>query len=173
MAVNRLPLVIGALIGIPLILFLALGFYHDPNVIESPLIGKPAPAFVLRDFAGGTVDFASLRGKPVVLNFWASWCQPCVAEHPLLVEAARRHAGRVHFVGVVPVEDTAEAVERFTRHLGAWGPAYHDADGKVSIAYGVFKLPETYFVTADGTIASKVAGPLDARSLEENLEAVL
>jgi cytochrome c biogenesis protein CcmG/thiol:disulfide interchange protein DsbE len=109
----------------------------------------------------------------VVLNFWASWCQPCVAEHPLLVEAARRHAGEVHFVGVVPVEDTAEAVDRFTRHLGKWGPVYHDADGKVSIAYGVFKLPETYFVAADGTIVNKVAGALDARSLEENLEAVL
>ena len=173
MAVNRVPLVVGAVVGIPLIVFLALGFRHDPNVIASPLIGKPAPAFVLRDFDGGAIDFASLRGKPVVLNFWASWCQPCVAEHPLLVEAARRHAGEVHFVGVVPPEDTADAVARFTRRLGEWGPAYHDADGKVAIAYGVFKLPETYFVASDGTIVHKVAGPLDRRALEENLEKVL
>jgi cytochrome c biogenesis protein CcmG/thiol:disulfide interchange protein DsbE len=173
MAVNRAPLIVGALIGIPLVVFLWLGFYHDPEVIESPLIGKRAPEFVLRDFTGGTVDLQSLRGKPVVLNFWASWCQPCVYEHPILVEAARRHAGEVHFVGVVPPEDTEEAVERFTRRLGAWGPVYHDADGKVSIAYGVFKLPETYFVTGDGTIVRKVAGPLDERSLEESLEATL
>jgi cytochrome c biogenesis protein CcmG/thiol:disulfide interchange protein DsbE len=171
--VNRIALVVGAVIAVPLVIFLALGFGHDPNVIDSPLIGKPAPEFVLRDFDGGTVDLASLRGKPVVVNFWASWCQPCVAEHPLLVEAAGRYREQVAFIGVVPSEDTAAAVERFTARLGKWGPAYHDADGKVSIAYGVFKLPETYFVSSDGRIVSKVAGPLDQQSLRANLEAVL
>ena len=120
--VNRVALVVGALIAVPLVVFLALGFRHNPEVIESPLIGKPAPEFVLRDFAGGAIDLASLRGKPVVLNFWASWCQPCVAEHPLLVAAAQRYGGEVAFVGVVPSEDTAEAVERFTQRFGKWGP---------------------------------------------------
>lgn len=171
--INRIALVVGALIAIPLLVFLALGFGHDPEVIESPLIGKPAPEFVLRDFGGATVDFETLRGKPVVLNFWASWCQPCVIEHPVLVEAAQRYAGEVAFVGVVPSEDTEAAVERFTHRFGKWGPVYHDADGRVSIAYGVFKLPETYFVSRDGTIVSKVAGPLDEQSLSTNLEAVL
>ena len=172
-SVNRVALVVGAAIAIPLLVFLALGFRHDPEVIESPLIGMAAPEFVLRDFDGGAVDLANLRGKPVVLNFWASWCQPCVAEHPVLVAAARRYAGEVAFVGVVPSEDTAAAVARFTRSLGQWGPVYHDADGRVSIAYGVFKLPETYFLSGDGRIVSKVAGPLDQRTLEANLEAVL
>jgi cytochrome c biogenesis protein CcmG/thiol:disulfide interchange protein DsbE len=171
--VNRVALVVGAAIAIPLVVFLALGFGHNPEVIESPLIGKPAPEFVLRDFSGGAVDFASLRGKPVVLNFWASWCQPCVAEHPLLVEAAGRYREQVAFIGVVPSEDTAAAVERFTARFGRWGPVYHDVDGRVSIAYGVFKLPETYFVSSDGRIVSKVSGPLDPQSLLANLEAVL
>jgi cytochrome c biogenesis protein CcmG/thiol:disulfide interchange protein DsbE len=171
--VNRVALVTGVAIAVPLVIFLALGFGHNPEVIDSPLIGKPAPEFVLRDFSGGAVDFASLRGRPVVVNFWASWCQPCVAEHPLLVEAAGRYRGRVAFIGVVPSEDTAAAVERFTQRFGEWGPVYHDADGKVSIAYGVFKLPETYFVSSDGKIVSKVSGPLDQASLRANLEAVL
>jgi cytochrome c biogenesis protein CcmG/thiol:disulfide interchange protein DsbE len=171
--VNRVALVVGIAVAVPLVIFLALGFGHDPEVIESPLIGKPAPEFVLRDFGGGAVDFASLRGKPVVLNFWASWCQPCVAEHPLLVDAADRYRDRVAFIGVVPSEDTATAVDRFTRRFGRWGPVYHDADGKVSIVYGVFKLPETYFVSSDGKIVSKVSGPLDDATLRANLEAVL
>jgi cytochrome c biogenesis protein CcmG/thiol:disulfide interchange protein DsbE len=171
--VNRVALVTGVAIAVPLVIFLALGFGHNPEVIDSPLIGKPAPEFVLRDFAGGALDFASLRGRPVVVNFWASWCQPCVAEHPLLVEAAGRYRGQVAFIGVVPSADTAAAVERFTQRFGEWGPAYHDADGKVSIAYGVFKLPETYFVSSDGKIVSKVSGPLDQASLRANLEAVL
>jgi cytochrome c biogenesis protein CcmG/thiol:disulfide interchange protein DsbE len=172
-AVNRTALVAGALIVVPLVVFLKLGLGHDPEVIDSPLVGRPAPSFVLRDFDGGAIDLAALRGKPVVVNFWASWCQPCVAEHPLLVEAARRHQGEVVFIGVVPPEDTAEAVSRFTGRLGRWGPAYHDTDGKVAIAYGVFKLPETYFVARDGTIVYKAGGPLDRRQLEEQLEALL
>jgi len=172
-SVNRKALVVGLLFVVPLIVFLRLGLDHDPEDIGSPLIGKPAPEFVLRDFDGGAVSLASLRGKPVVVNFWASWCQPCVAEHPLLVAAAQRYRGEVAFIGVVPSEDTAEGVDRFTRSLGRWGPVYHDADGRVSIAYGVFKLPETYFVSSDGTIVSKVAGPLDEQSLQANLGAVL
>ena len=134
---------------------------------------QPAPTFTLRSDSGEDVSLAELRGKPVVLNFWASWCQPCVAEHPLLVEAADRYREQVAFIGVVPSEDTAAAVDRFTRRFGRWGPVYHDADGKVSIVYGVFKLPETYFVSSDGKIVSKVSGPLDETSLRANLEAVL
>ena len=91
----------------------------------------------------------------MVLNFWASWCQPCVIEHPYLLRAAKHYEGRVSFIGVVPSEDREEAVNQFYSRFGSWGPAYHDSDGKVSIAYGVFKLPETYFIDAEGTIRYK------------------
>ena len=87
----------------------------------------------------------------MVVNFWATWCVPCVAEHPCWSTRHERYAGEVAFIGVVPRRTPRTAVDRFTRRLGRWGPVYHDADGKVSIAYGVFKLPETYFVSSDGT----------------------
>jgi cytochrome c biogenesis protein CcmG/thiol:disulfide interchange protein DsbE len=170
---NRIPLVIGSIIGIPLLVFLALGFQHNPDVIPSPLIGKPAPGFRLDSFEGESIDVEALRGSPAVLNFWASWCRPCVIEHPLLTAAAREYAGRVHFVGIVPPEDTAEAVDGFTSRFGAWGPTFHDHDGRVSIAYGVFKLPETYFLDSDGNIVYKHAGPLDPKTIQTTLESLL
>lgn len=171
---NRIVLLIGAIVGIPLLVVLALGFGHDPNIIESPLVGQAAPSFALEDFDGNTLRLADLSGKPVMLNFWASWCQPCVIEHPHLLAAARRYAGRVHFVGIVPPEDQEIDVDRFlARFGGAWGPTYHDADGKVSIAYGVFKLPETYFIDARGQIVYKHAGPLDPDTIDQRLGELL
>jgi len=164
---------IGALLGTPLLIFLALGFGHNPNVVESPLLGKPAPGFVLSDFSGNSLSSESLSGKPIVLNFWASWCRPCVVEHPYLVAASRRFEGRVHFVGVVPSEDNEEAVLRFVDRLGSWGPALYDEEGKVSIAYGVFKLPETYIIDSEGVITEKVAGAINPNSLVHSLENLL
>ncbi|MEE2775853.1 MAG: redoxin domain-containing protein [Acidobacteriota bacterium] len=170
---NRLPLIIGAVIAVPMIVFLALALDINHDVIESPLIGKPAPGFVLDSFEGDSIELGELEGTPLVVNFWASYCQPCVYEHPLLTAAARDLTGSVNFVGVVPPEDTAEAVDRFTSRLGAWGPTYYDSDGRVSIAYGVGKLPETYFVDAAGTIQHKHAGPLDPQTLATALEKIL
>ena len=170
---NRTPLIVGAILGIPLLVFLALGLGHDPDVIESPLLGKAAPEFVLDSFEGERLDLRSLEGQPVVINFWASWCQPCVYEHPLLAAAAQKYEGQIRFVGIVPPEDHTEAVDRFTARLGAWGPTYHDRDGRVSIAYGVFKLPETYFLDSGGVITYKHAGPLDPASLRRALESIL
>lgn len=170
---NRLVLLVGGLITIPLLVFLALGFGHDPNVIESPLIGKPAPAFALKGFEEGALSSADLAGKPAVINFWASWCRPCVFEHPHLVAAARDYAGRVAFVGIVPAEDTVEAVGAFERQLGRWSPALWDRDGKVSIAYGVFKLPETYVIDSSGVILKKYAGPIEPDDLRRTLDGLL
>ena len=170
---NKRILIVGTLITIPILVLLKLGLDHDPNVIESPLIGLEATQFALADFEGQVVDLTDLRGKPIVLNFWASWCQPCVYEHPHLVRASREYAGRVHFVGVVPSEDKQDAVDAFQRRLGIWGPALHDRDGKVSIAYGVFKLPETYFIDREGVIREKVAGPVHPDSLRASLEGLL
>ena len=114
---NKKVLFIGSLITVPLLVLLGWAFEideageivlrHDPNVVESPLVGKAATMFALEDFQGTRVDLGDLRGRPIVLNFWASWCQPCFYEHPYLVAFSREYEGRIHFVGVVPPEDEA------------------------------------------------------------------
>ena len=87
--------------------------------------------------------------------------------------AAARYGDRVHFIGVVPPEDTPEAVAAFQRRFGDWGPTLYDSNGKVGIAYGVFKLPETYLIDANGIIREKVAGALQPEPLRESLEKLL
>src|SRR6266508_3265361 len=87
---------------VPVVLLLSFGFGRDPRAIASPLIGKPAPSFALTTIDGQQLSSASLRGRPYVLNFWASWCIPaCVEEHPVLMEAQRRYGDRVAIIGVL------------------------------------------------------------------------
>jgi cytochrome c biogenesis protein CcmG/thiol:disulfide interchange protein DsbE len=169
---NKKVLLVGSLISIPLLIFLALSFRFDPRTIESPLIGKPAPAFSLVDLDGTRISLEGLRGRPVVLNFWATWCQPCVVEHPVLVDGARRYSGRVHFVGVI-YQDEPDLIRRFTRQRGVWGPSLVDPEVRVAIAYGVYGAPETFFIDSQGTIVEKVTGPLDSGRLDRILGALL
>lgn len=169
---NRTVLVVGALIVVPLLVFLAIGFRFDPRSIESPLIGKPAPEFELEDLDGQRVDLADLGGKPVVINFWATWCQPCVVEHPLLVQASRTYEGRAHFLGIV-YQDEPNLIRRFVERRGAWGPSLLDPDSRVAITYGVYGAPETFILDADGTIVRKVTGMLDWDTLSGTLDSLL
>ncbi len=156
---NRTVVLVGALIVTPLIVVLALSFGKDPRAIDSPLIGKAAPTFTLRDLDGDVVALEELRGQPVVLNFWATWCQPCVVEHPLLIASANRYEGQVRFVGVI-YQDEPQDIRRFVSQRGSWGPSLIDTDGDVAIAYGVYGAPETYFISSDGVIAEKVVGAI-------------
>lgn len=156
---NRTVILVGALIVTPLIVVLALSFGKDPRAIDSPLIGKAAPTFTLRDLDGEVVALEELRGQPVVLNFWATWCQPCVVEHPFLITSANRYEGQARFVGVI-YQDEPQNIRRFVSQRGSWGPSLIDTDGDVAIAYGVYGAPETYFISSDGVIAEKVVGAI-------------
>ncbi|HUG54975.1 MAG TPA: redoxin domain-containing protein [Vicinamibacteria bacterium] len=151
---------VAVLVGV---LFANLG--RDPHSIESPLIGRAAPPFVLLPAGGGTpVSLASLRGRPAVLNFWASWCLPCVDEHGVLLQAARALAPEVQFLGIV-YEDEEVEVLKFLRQHGQAFPSLLDPEGRTAIAYGVAGVPETYFVDARGSIVAKYVGPLDPERL--------
>jgi cytochrome c biogenesis protein CcmG/thiol:disulfide interchange protein DsbE len=152
------------------ILFNGLG--KDPSAIESPLLGKPAPAFALRELGGTTpVSLHQFRGKPLVVNFWATWCGPCYEEHPVLVAGARSEP-RVQFAGVV-FQDTEPKIRQFLAERGSAYPTLIDAGGKTAIAYGVGGVPETFFIDAGGVIVAKHSGPLTPDLLQSNLQKVL
>lgn len=167
--VNRGVLIAGALVVLPLLAVLVLNLGRDPHSIDSPLVGRPAPAFELAPVDGGaTVSLAGLAGRPAVINFWATWCIPCLEEHGVLNDAARAAQGKAQFVGVV-YEDDEERVRAFLRQRGVAYPSLIDPEGQTAIAYGIFGVPETFFVDAQGRIAAKQVGPLTRDSLAANL----
>ena len=169
MKLNARVLVAGLAVVVPLVVVLVMNLGRNPHVIGSPLVGRAAPEFTLRPLEGGEpVTLASLRGRPVVLNFWATWCVPCFQEHPLLVSAARSLGDRVRFVGVI-YEDSEQQVRGFLARQGSAYPSLVDPGSRTAIAFGVFGVPETYFLDAEGKIAAKHIGPLDAQSLEAKL----
>jgi cytochrome c biogenesis protein CcmG/thiol:disulfide interchange protein DsbE len=136
--------------------------------------GKAAPALRLRTLDGGRVDLAGLRGRPVVVNFWATWCEPCVREFPLLAKAAADHRpDRLAVVGVL-AEDRPAAADEFVRRNGGTWPVGVDADRRTAAAWGVtVGLPHTFFVRPDGTLASHQLGELTQATLDRQLAAVL
>jgi cytochrome c biogenesis protein CcmG/thiol:disulfide interchange protein DsbE len=136
--------------------------------------GTPAPRLRLAALDGGTVDLAGLRGRPVVVNFWASWCPPCARELPLLRRTLAAHRGdRLAVVGVLVNDDPAAARAFFRRAGGSW-PVGVDRGGRALAAWGVaVGLPQTFFVRPDGTLASRQLGELTPAALGRQLAAIL
>lgn len=173
---RRLPF--GYLVGaavVPVVLLLALGLVVLGRMpASSPTaIGSAAPDFSLADLDGDPIALADLRGRPVVVNFWASWCGPCVEEFPLLRDAAARHAAAgLAVVGIV-WDDHSEAARSFMERNGATWPAAMDPGARVAAAYGVVGPPETFFIGRDGTIVARQIGQFTAASLDEKLAAII
>lgn len=166
---NRTVLIVGIAIALALIAVLFVGLGNDPQAIKSPLIGRPAPSFALKAVGSGeTIDLEQLRGKPVVVNFWATWCVPCYQEHAVLVDNARSIGSNVQFLGVV-FNDSEDKIMSFLRQRGAAYPTVLDAQGKTAIAYGVGGVPETFFIDRRGTIVGKYSGPMTTDVLQANV----
>ena len=157
-----LPLaVLAALVAV-----FAVSMDRDPNLVRSVLIGKPVPDFSLP--AVDTLerpgfDTAALKGEVTVVNVFASWCIPCRDEHPLL-EALKERTG-VRLFGINQ-KDAPENAAAFLSALGNPYDAIGGDDGRVSIEWGVYGVPETFVVDASGTITYKHIGPITAESLE-------
>jgi cytochrome c biogenesis protein CcmG/thiol:disulfide interchange protein DsbE len=165
---------VGVAVAVALLLFaFAKLFGRDPHEVPFGLKGQPAPDFTLtRLDTGEKVTLTQLRGRPLVLNFWASWCAPCQLEHPTLSHAAERYAAEANFFGVV-FEDTAENARHFAQPMASSFPQLIDPQSRMAVDYGVTGVPETYFIDADGVIRDKVVGPLlDTQELASRLEAL-
>jgi cytochrome c biogenesis protein CcmG, thiol:disulfide interchange protein DsbE len=135
--------------------------------------GTPAPALRLQGLDGGRVDLAALRGRPVVVNFWATWCDPCVREFPLLRQAAATHRpDRLAIVGVLTNDRPAAARAFVRRHHAAW-PVGIDPDAATAGRWGAVGLPHTWFIRPDGTLASHQLGELTRPALDRQLALIL
>ncbi|MEO5363378.1 MAG: DsbE family thiol:disulfide interchange protein [Magnetococcus sp. DMHC-8] len=144
-----------------LVLF-ALGLHNDPHAIPSPLLNRPATDFAAPDLDGQPLRLSEHRGKWVLVNFWGSWCVSCVAEHPYLLELAKKTRNRTDFVILgVDFKDTLEGARQFLARHG--NPGYRhafDPGQKIAIDWGVYGAPESYLVDPGGVIRLKQTGPL-------------
>ena len=168
--VVRIAIVV-AILG--LVVTLALAFRRDPHDIKTGTIGKPAPAFTLQRLDGsGEVTLAALSGKVVVVNFFASWCLPCIQENPALVRVYERYrASDVVMLGVNYQESRDNGLA-YAQRMGLNWTTVADDDGRMALSYGVFGPPETFFIGPDGVIAGRHIGPIDEETLVTAIETL-
>lgn len=139
------------------------------QTLASPLVGKPAPAFSMPLYAAdSTLALTDLRGKPVVLNFWASWCLSCRDEARVLEAGWQEHGPGIAFLGVA-VNDEEGPAKAFIREYGKTYLLGSDVDGSVAVDYGLYGVPETFFIGRDGRILARHIGPLSKADLEERI----
>jgi cytochrome c biogenesis protein CcmG, thiol:disulfide interchange protein DsbE len=153
---------------------LGFGLSRDPTRLRSPLVAKAAPDFSLPTLDGGdTVRLSNLRGQVVVLNFWASWCQECRVEHPALQAAWDRFRDQgVVFLGV-PFQDAPSASKRYAAAMGGDWPLLSDPSSSTALAYGVYGVPETFFIDARGRVAAKRVGPVSYDQLIDEVSRLV
>ena len=165
----------GLMVALPLVVFVALaivlgwGLTRNADDIPSALIGKPVPEFSLPPVEGRTLGLSSadLRGQVSLVNVFASWCVPCREEHPLFMQIAQ--AGKVPLHGL-NYKDQPRDVEKWLNTLGdPYTRTGADLDGRAAIDWGVYGVPETFVIGADGRIAYKHIGPVTRETLDKTI----
>lgn len=172
---SRWFLVGAVLTGIGLLAsVLAFGLRRDPTVIRSPLLGRRAPDFSLRTLDGSRlIRLSDLRGHVVVVNFWASWCAACREEHPNLRAAWVRYRDQGVVLIGVDYQDSMTAALGFMRKMGGDWPTVEDLEGRTALNYGVYGVPETFFIDRDGIIRYKQIGASSYELLTDQIQGLL
>jgi cytochrome c biogenesis protein CcmG/thiol:disulfide interchange protein DsbE len=154
-----------------LVVLLGVGLSLNPREVPSPLIGKPAPAFELPLLAAPDKTFSQkdMLGKVWVLNVWASWCAPCLVEHPQIT----RLANAVPVVGLNYKDARQDAIPWLKRNGDPYFTTVQDPGGRIGLDYGVYGVPETYVIDRKGVIRYKRIGPVTPEILKEKIEPVL
>jgi cytochrome c biogenesis protein CcmG/thiol:disulfide interchange protein DsbE len=175
--------VVAGTVALPFVALLGFGLTRDPRQIPSPLPGRAAPDFRLAVLRPGDEPAARIpadtavlsrhRGQVVVINFWASWCLACRDEHAALSAVAREYAGReVQFFGPV-YNDTPAAAVRWVDAMGGQSyPSLIDRGSRTAIDYGLYGVPETFFVARDGRVAYKHVGPVTEALLRRKIDSL-
>ncbi len=150
-----------------------------PNAVSDPLVGHPAPDFLLAmlrpDTGKSALSLSNFKGKPVVLNFWASWCDPCKEEAPLLESAwkqAKAQGKDVVFLGI-DFQDSSSNGVSFLQQYGITYPSVQDTDASVATKYDITSLPDTIFINRNGMVVSRVPREITAQVLSSNLQLIM
>ena len=174
---------IAAAVAVPFVALLGFGLTRDPRAIPSPLPGRVAPDFrlpVMRTgdypaarIARDTAVLSEHRGQIVVLNYWASWCLACRDEHAALSAAAREYAGKgVQFFGTV-YNDRPDNAALWIQMMGGQSyPSLLDQGSRTAIDYGLYGVPETFFIGRDGRVAYKHVGPVTEGLLRQKIDSL-
>ena len=149
------------------------GVAINRNFGEIPITVGPAPTFSLPLLGGGHLQLEALRGKVVMIDFWSSWCPPCLQEAPVLSDAYGHYAGQeVEFLGVA-IWDTADDISEHIEQFQLNYPNTLDSEGRVAINYGVRGVPEKYFIDRNGMLVRKFSGPVSADKLHAIIDELL
>ncbi len=159
---------------LPVLVLLGYGFRTDPREIPSPLVGKPAAPFTLKTFDGAEVALEAFRGRVVVVNFWASWCYPaCYEEAPALARAWETYKDRGVMMIGINIQDKLEPAKKFLAQFGHTFPNAPDPAGRVSVDYGVYGVPETFFIDRAGRVRGKHVGAVTDELFKRHVETLL
>ena len=162
-----------AAIFVGLVALLAVGLRLNPREVPSPLIGKPAPGFELPLLDAPDKSFSQkdMLGSVWILNVWASWCPPCLVEHPVVTELSR--SGLAPVVGLNYKDAREDALPWLKRNGDPYKFVVYDATGRIGIDYGVYGVPETYVIDQKGVIRYKHIGPLTPEVAQTKLQPLV